>query len=147
MEVVRATLAQVEELASMDPFMSAAPTEEGPSLSVALSTTNHATSSSVSSQNAPTEESMEQDYTNDSLAPTNAQPVMTTQVIPSPSDAAIATNIATPSAPKARSSGSSDTANTVSECWADIMSNKWRPQKWMNRPSELPLELTSNIEG
>ncbi|KAG5351949.1 hypothetical protein C0989_004401 [Termitomyces sp. Mn162] len=81
-------------------------------------------SSSVSSQDAPTEESMELDYADNSLAPTNPQLAMTPQVIPSPSDAAIVTNIATPTAPEAGSSGSIDTANAVSECWADIMSNE-----------------------
>ncbi|KAG5333477.1 hypothetical protein C0989_005769 [Termitomyces sp. Mn162] len=72
-EVVRAALAQVEEPLSVDPPMSAAPTKEGPSLSVALATTNSAMSSGISFQDAPTEESMELDYTDASLAPTNPQ--------------------------------------------------------------------------
>ncbi|KAG5349044.1 hypothetical protein C0989_006418 [Termitomyces sp. Mn162] len=123
-EVVRAALVQAEEPFSMDPPMSAAPTEEGPSLSVALATTNPAMSSGASLQNAPTEESMELDYANDSLAPMNPQPVMTPQVILSLSDAAVAANVTTPTAPEARSSGSIDMANAVSECWADIVSNE-----------------------
>ncbi|KAG5353536.1 hypothetical protein J132_10169 [Termitomyces sp. J132] len=124
LEVVRAMLAQVEEPFSVDPPMSAAPTEEGPSSSVATATTDLATSSGVSSQDTHTEESMKLDYANDSVALTNLQPDVTPSVIPSPLDAVIATNVATPTAPEAGSSGSIDMANTVSECWADIMSNK-----------------------
>ncbi|KAG5353270.1 hypothetical protein C0989_008776 [Termitomyces sp. Mn162] len=147
LQVVRAALAQVEEPSSVDPPMSAAPTEKGPSLSVALATTDSAMSSSASSQNAPAEESMELDYTNNSLAPTNSQPVMTPQAVPSPSDAAIVINVATPTAPEVGSSGSIDMANTVSNCWVDIMSmRKQQPQRWMSRLGELPLEFTSNIE-
>ncbi|KNZ77541.1 hypothetical protein J132_05166 [Termitomyces sp. J132] len=98
-EVVRATLAQVEEPSSMDPPVSAAPTKEGLSLSVATAATNPATSSGASSQNAPTKESMELDYAK-SLVPTNPQPEATPPVILSPSDVAIATNVATPTAPE-----------------------------------------------
>ncbi|KAG5351360.1 hypothetical protein C0989_006876 [Termitomyces sp. Mn162] len=123
-KVVRAALAQAEEPFSMDPPASAAPTKEGPSLSVASATTNPATSSGASSQDAPTEESMKLDYTNNSSVLTNSQLATTPQVVSSSSDAAIATNIATLTAPEAGSSGSIDTANTVSECLADIVSNK-----------------------
>ncbi|KNZ71492.1 hypothetical protein J132_09585 [Termitomyces sp. J132] len=140
-EVVRAALAQAEEPSSVDSSMSAALTEEGPSLSVALATTNLAMSSSVSSQNAPAEESMELDYTNNFSAPTNPQIATTPQIDPSPSDAVVATNIATTTALEAGSSGSIDMANAVLEHGIDIMT-----QRWMNGPGELLLEFTSNIE-
>ncbi|KAG5340200.1 hypothetical protein C0989_002602 [Termitomyces sp. Mn162] len=81
-------------------------------------------SSAASSQDAPMEESMELDYANDSLALTNPYPETTPQVVLSPLDAAIATNVANLAIPEARLSGSSDTANAVLECWADIVSNK-----------------------
>ncbi|KAG5336744.1 hypothetical protein C0989_011967 [Termitomyces sp. Mn162] len=123
-EVVRAALVQVEEPSFVDPPASAAPTEEGCSLSVASATTNPATSSSVSSQDTPVEKSMELDYANDSLAPTNPQLSITPPVIPSPSDAAIVTNVATPTAPEAGSSGSIDMTNAVLEHWAHIISNE-----------------------
>ncbi|KAG5333927.1 hypothetical protein C0989_004638 [Termitomyces sp. Mn162] len=123
-EMVRASLAKVEEPFSVVPLLSAAPTEKGPSLSVVLATTNPAMSSIASSQDTPTDKSMELDYANDSLAPTNSHPATIPQVIPSPLDVTIATNIATLATFEAGSSGSNDMANTVSECWADIMSNK-----------------------
>ncbi|KAG5338969.1 hypothetical protein C0989_005468 [Termitomyces sp. Mn162] len=115
-EVVRAVLAQVEEPFFVDSSTNAAPTKEGPSLSVAMATTDCTTSSGASSQNAPTEESMELDYTDDSVVPTNPQPEVTPPVIPSPLDAAVTTNVATPAAPEAGSSGSIDMANTILEC-------------------------------
>ncbi|KAG5349115.1 hypothetical protein C0989_005810 [Termitomyces sp. Mn162] len=123
-EVVRAVLAQAEEPFSMDPPTSAAPTEEGPSLSAATAATDLATSSSAFSQNTPIEESMKLDYTNNSVVLINPQLEATTSVIPSPLDAVIATNVATLTAPEAGSSGSIDMANAVSECWMDIMSNE-----------------------
>ncbi|KAG5340733.1 hypothetical protein C0989_000512 [Termitomyces sp. Mn162] len=100
-DVVRASFAQAEEPFSMDPPTSAAPTEEGPSLSVAMAATNPATSSGASSQNTPTEESIELDYANHSVVPMTSQPDATPSVVPSPSDAAVVTNIATPAAPEA----------------------------------------------
>ncbi|KAG5718377.1 hypothetical protein E4T56_gene8308 [Termitomyces sp. T112] len=121
---IPASLAEAEELFSVVYPPSAAPTEEGPSSSVVLATTNPATSSSASSQDAPTEKSMELDYTNNSLAPTNLHPEMTPQVIPSPSKVAVVTNIATLAAPEAGSSGSINMANAVLECWADIVSSE-----------------------
>ncbi|KNZ72250.1 hypothetical protein J132_04041 [Termitomyces sp. J132] len=123
-EVMRASLAEVEEPSAVVPLPSAALTEEGPSLSMALATTDPTTSSIVSSQDAPTEEFMGLDYTNNSSAPTNPHPETTPQVIPSPSDMAVATNIATLAVPEAGPSGSSDMANAISEQWADIVSNK-----------------------
>ncbi|KAG5337150.1 hypothetical protein C0989_010507 [Termitomyces sp. Mn162] len=63
----------------------------------------------------PTEESMELDYANNSPAPMNLHPEMTPQVVSSPSDAAIATNIAILAIPEAGPSGSIDMANAVSE--------------------------------
>ncbi|KAG5334190.1 hypothetical protein C0989_004135 [Termitomyces sp. Mn162] len=122
-EVVKAVLVQAEEPFSMDPPTSAALIEEGPSLSVAIAATDPAMSSGASSQNTPAE-SMELDYANDSVASTNSQLEATPSVVPSPSDAAVATNIATPAAPKPGSGGSIDTALAVSECWADIVSNE-----------------------
>ncbi|KAG5342373.1 hypothetical protein C0989_002846 [Termitomyces sp. Mn162] len=121
---IPASLAEAEELFSVVYPPSAAPTEEGPSSSVVLATTNPATSSSASSQDAPTEKSIELDYTNNSLAPTNLHPEMTPQVIPSPSKVAVVTNIATLAAPEAGSSGSINMANAVLECWADIVSSE-----------------------
>ncbi|KAG5336293.1 hypothetical protein C0989_012266 [Termitomyces sp. Mn162] len=130
-------LAQAEELFSMDPPVSAAPTE-GPSLLVAAATIDLATSSGASLQNAPIEESMELDYADNSAALTNLQPEVTSLVVPSPLDAVVATNVATPITLEAGSSGSIDMANAVLECWVDIMSNeKAQPQKWMNWPGEL----------
>ncbi|KAG5327922.1 hypothetical protein C0989_010975, partial [Termitomyces sp. Mn162] len=73
---------------------------------------------------APLEESMELDYANNSLVPTNPSPEMAPQVIPSPSDTAVATNVAIPAVPKAGPSGSSDMANAVLEHWEGIMSNE-----------------------
>ncbi|KAG5349429.1 hypothetical protein C0989_003973 [Termitomyces sp. Mn162] len=115
-EVVRASLAEAAKPSSVVPPPSAAPTEERPSLSVASASTDPAASSIASSQDAPIEEFMELDYTDDSLAPTNVHPETTPQVVPSPSDAAIATNTATLAIPEAEPSSSSDMANAVSEC-------------------------------
>ncbi|KAG5337935.1 hypothetical protein C0989_008635 [Termitomyces sp. Mn162] len=123
-EVVRASLAEVEEPFPMVPPWGAAPTEEGPSLLVATATTDPATSSTASSKDAPTEESMKLDYANNSLVPTNPCPEMTSQVVPSPSDVTVVTNVATPAIPEAGPSGSSDIANAVLECWVDIVSNE-----------------------
>ncbi|KAG5337025.1 hypothetical protein C0989_011127 [Termitomyces sp. Mn162] len=116
--------AQVEEPFSVAPPPSAAPTKEGPSSSVALATTNLAASSIASSQDVPTEESMELDYADNFLVPTNPHPETTPQVVPSPLDMAIVNNIATPAIPEAGPSGSIDTANAVLEHWVDIMSNE-----------------------
>ncbi|KAG5332682.1 hypothetical protein C0989_006735 [Termitomyces sp. Mn162] len=75
-EAVRASLATTEEPLSVVPSANAAPTEEGPLLSVAATTTNPALSSGASSEDIPTEESMELDYANNSALPTDAQPAM-----------------------------------------------------------------------
>ncbi|KAG5337585.1 hypothetical protein C0989_009270 [Termitomyces sp. Mn162] len=126
-EVMRASQATAEEPSLAAPTMSAAPTEEVPlpSVAVALSTAAPPpSSSSMSSDDAPSEKSMELDYVNDSMMPIPIQPVMTPQVVPSSMEVAVATNIATPTTPEARTSGSSNMANTVLECWADIMSNE-----------------------
>ncbi|KAG5350150.1 hypothetical protein C0989_012482, partial [Termitomyces sp. Mn162] len=48
----------------------------------------------------------------------------TPQVAPSPMEAVVATNVTTPTAPEAGSSGPSDMANAVLEHWVDIMSNE-----------------------
>ncbi|KAG5719174.1 hypothetical protein E4T56_gene11829 [Termitomyces sp. T112] len=106
MDMVRAALVPPEELLFMAPPTSVALTEEG------------------LCYDAPSEESMELDYANNLAVRTSVQPVTSSPVVPSPSDAAVATNIATLAAPETVSNGSSDTANAVSECWADIMSNK-----------------------
>ncbi|KNZ77544.1 hypothetical protein J132_05169 [Termitomyces sp. J132] len=121
-ELVRASLATAEEPSSVAPFVSAAPTEEGPLLSVAATTINPALSSSVSSKDTPTEESMELNYVNNSALTMDAQPATTPQVIPSPIEAVVATDIATLTAPEA--GGSSDMANAVLEHWVDIVSSK-----------------------
>ncbi|KAG5349984.1 hypothetical protein C0989_000882 [Termitomyces sp. Mn162] len=121
---VRAVLALAEEPLLVASPISAAPTEEGPLLSMALATTNPATSSGVSSEDAPSEESMELDYIDNSALTMSVQPVTAPLVISSPTYAVVATNVATPIAPEAGSSGSSDTANAVLEHWVDIMSNK-----------------------
>ncbi|KAG5338613.1 hypothetical protein C0989_006812 [Termitomyces sp. Mn162] len=107
--------------------MSAAPTEEGLLLSVAvaLSTaTPPLSSSGASSDNAPLEKSMELDYVNDLAVPMPIQPATTPQVIHSSMEVAVATNVATPTTSEAGTSSSSDMANAISECWANIMSNK-----------------------
>ncbi|KAG5351551.1 hypothetical protein C0989_005992 [Termitomyces sp. Mn162] len=123
-EVVRASLAATEEPSSVAPSASDAPTEEGPLSSVAATTTNPALSSSVSSEDAPAEESMELDYVDNSALTINAQLAMTPQVVSSLTEVVVATNVTTPTAPEAGTSGSSDTANAVLEHWADIMSSK-----------------------
>ncbi|KAG5735440.1 hypothetical protein E4T56_gene12778 [Termitomyces sp. T112] len=107
-----------------DQQMCAAPTEEGPSLSVAAVTTNPALSSGASSEDTLSEESMELDYIDDSALTMIAQPAMTPQVVPSPTEVVVATNIATLTASEAGSSGFDDMANTVLEHWADIVRNK-----------------------
>ncbi|KAG5352026.1 hypothetical protein C0989_004169 [Termitomyces sp. Mn162] len=106
-----------------DSFCKCSP-EEGPSLLVAVTTTNPALSSSASSEDAPIEESMELDYAHNSALPTDAQSAMTPQVVPSLTEAVVATNIAIPTAPEAGNNGSSDTTNAVSEHWVDIMSSE-----------------------
>ncbi|KAG5720075.1 hypothetical protein E4T56_gene8749 [Termitomyces sp. T112] len=45
-------------------------------------------------------------------------------VIPSASEVVVATNIATPTAPEAGSSGSNNMAHAILEHWADIVSDK-----------------------
>ncbi|KNZ81572.1 hypothetical protein J132_11391 [Termitomyces sp. J132] len=124
---MRASQAATEEPSSAATTKSAAPTEEGPSLSVAVAKSTAATpllSSGTSSEHAPTEESMELDYVNDSALTTPVPPATTPQVVPSPMKVAVATNVATPTTPEAGTSGSSNTANTVSEHWVDIVSNE-----------------------
>ncbi|KAG5716508.1 hypothetical protein E4T56_gene16171 [Termitomyces sp. T112] len=121
---VRASLAAAEEPLWVATSASAAPTEEGPLSSVAATTTNSALSSGASLENAPAEESMEFNYVDDSALTMNAQPVTTPPVVPSPREVVVVTNITTPTAPEAGTSGSSDTANAVLECWADIVSSK-----------------------
>ncbi|KNZ79501.1 hypothetical protein J132_09569 [Termitomyces sp. J132] len=124
---MRASQATAEEPSSVAPTAGAAPTEEGPSLSVAVAKSTATTpplGSGVSLEHAPTEESMQLDYADNSALTTPVPPAMTPQVVPSPTEVAVVTNIATPTAPEAGTSGSSDTANAVSEHWADIVSNK-----------------------
>ncbi|KAG5730761.1 hypothetical protein E4T56_gene3490 [Termitomyces sp. T112] len=127
-EVMKASQAATEEPSSAATTKSAAPTEEGPSSSsVAVAKSTAATpllSSGASSEHAPTEESMELDYVNDSALTTPVPPATTPQVVPSPMEVAVATKVATPTTPEAGTSGSSNTANTVSEHWVDIVSNK-----------------------
>ncbi|KAG5317874.1 hypothetical protein C0989_000470, partial [Termitomyces sp. Mn162] len=62
-----------------------------------------------------------------------AQPATTPQVVPSHTEAVVATNIVIPTASEAGVSGSNDMANTVLECWADIMSNKEAEALKMNK--------------
>ncbi|KAG5716349.1 hypothetical protein E4T56_gene8683 [Termitomyces sp. T112] len=115
-----------EEPSSVAPSASAAPTEEGPLLSVAVATSTAAplpSSSGASSKDAPSEKSMELGYANDPMFPVPVQLVTTPQAVPSPTEVVVATTIATPTAPEAGANGSSDTANTVLEHWADIVSN------------------------
>ncbi|KAG5348982.1 hypothetical protein C0989_006726 [Termitomyces sp. Mn162] len=124
---MRASQAAIEQPSSVAPTTSAAPTKEGPSLLVAVAPSTAAPpplSSGASSDDSPPEKSMELDYANDSMVLTPIQLATTLQIVPSSMEVAVATNVATPTAPEARTSGSSDTANTVLECWADIMSNK-----------------------
>ncbi|KAG5329909.1 hypothetical protein C0989_009157 [Termitomyces sp. Mn162] len=68
--------------------------------------------------------SMKLDYIDESAAPTASNPEMTDLIVPSPLEAAVATNITTPVTPEARTSGSNDMTNVVSKCWANIMSSK-----------------------
>ncbi|KAG5353042.1 hypothetical protein C0989_010848 [Termitomyces sp. Mn162] len=119
-----ASQAAAEEPSSVAPPTSAAPTEEGPSLPVAIATSIPPLSSGASSEDAPTEESLELDYANDSALTTPVQLATTPQVVPSPMEVVVATNIATPTTPEAGSSGPSDMANAVLEHWVDIVSNK-----------------------
>ncbi|KAG5330269.1 hypothetical protein C0989_009033, partial [Termitomyces sp. Mn162] len=113
--------ATAQEPSSVAPPASAAPTEEGPSL---LATSIPLSSSSASSEDALSENSMDLNYADNSMLTTPVQLAMTPQVIPSPMEVVVATNIATLTASEAGSSGSSDMANAVLECWADIGSNK-----------------------
>ncbi|KAG5338854.1 hypothetical protein C0989_005824 [Termitomyces sp. Mn162] len=100
---------------SVAPSTSAAPTEEGPLSSVAAATSIPPSSSGVSLEDAPSEKSMELDYANNSTL---------TMLVLSPAEVVVATDVTTPTAPEAGSSGPSDTANAVLECWTDIVSNK-----------------------
>ncbi|KAG5352085.1 hypothetical protein C0989_003884 [Termitomyces sp. Mn162] len=119
-KVVNATV----EPSAMVSAVSAALTEARPLSLVAAATTNPESSSGASSEDAPLEESMELDYTDDSALTMPVQPVTTMPVIPSTLEVVVATNIATPTAPEAGSSGSNNTDNAVLEHWEDIMSNK-----------------------
>ncbi|KAG5352086.1 hypothetical protein C0989_003885 [Termitomyces sp. Mn162] len=101
-----------------------APTEAGMLLIVVEATSGPSANPVTSSEDVATEESMELDYVNEPYAPTNASPEMPDPVIPSPLDTSVATNIATPIAPKAGTSSSSDTTNVVLEHWANIVSSK-----------------------
>ncbi|KAG5342444.1 hypothetical protein C0989_001508 [Termitomyces sp. Mn162] len=116
--------------------MSAAPTEEGPLLSVAATTSISPLSSSASSENALSEKSMDLDYANNSALTMPVQPAMTPQVIPSPMEVVVATNVATPTAPEAGFSSPSDMANTVLEYWANIVSNKEAEASKMDKQAE-----------
>ncbi|KAG5334148.1 hypothetical protein C0989_004289 [Termitomyces sp. Mn162] len=125
--VVRASQATARKPSLVAPTTSAAPTEEGPLLSVAVATSTAnppPSSSGASSNDTPSEKSMELEYANNSMVPTTIQPATTPQVTPSAMEAAVATNVATPTAPEARTSGSRDIANAILEYWTDIMSNK-----------------------
>ncbi|KAG5352622.1 hypothetical protein C0989_001445 [Termitomyces sp. Mn162] len=119
-----ASQAAAKELSSVAPPISAAPTEEGPLLSVAAAISIPLSSSGVSSEDTLSEESMELDYADDSALTMPVQLAMTPQVVPSPTEAVVATNITTPTTPEAGSSGLSDMANAILEHWANIMSNK-----------------------
>ncbi|KAG5351117.1 hypothetical protein C0989_007892 [Termitomyces sp. Mn162] len=119
-----ASQAAAKKLSSVAPPTSAAPTEESSLLSMAVATSIPPLSSSASLEDTPIEESMELDYTNNSALTIPVQPAMTPQVVLSPTEAVVATNVTTSTAPKAESSHPSDMANAVLECWADIMSNK-----------------------
>ncbi|KAG5335748.1 hypothetical protein C0989_000471 [Termitomyces sp. Mn162] len=126
-EVMRASQATAEEPSSAAPTASAVPTEDGPlsSAAVAPSTaTPPSLSFGASSDDAPSEKSMELDYIDDSTVPMPIQPAMTLQVVPSFMEAAVATKVASPTTPEAGTSSSSKTANAVSEHWADIVSNE-----------------------
>ncbi|KAG5350374.1 hypothetical protein C0989_011314 [Termitomyces sp. Mn162] len=129
-------LVPAEEPLSVAPPTNAAPTEEEPLSSVALATTNPATSSGISSEDAPSEESMELDYINDSVLTTSIQPAMASLVVLSPTDTAVVTNVATPTASEAGSSGPSNTANAVLKCWADIVRNKEAAASKMDEQAE-----------
>ncbi|KAG5349900.1 hypothetical protein C0989_001354 [Termitomyces sp. Mn162] len=123
-EVVDATLAEAEEPSSSSPSTGAAPTEAG-SLSVVVGATSGPSANLVvSSKDVTTDEFMKLDYVNELYTPINANPELTDPIIPDPSDTSVATNIATPIASEAGTSGSSDTTNIVSEGWADIVSSK-----------------------
>ncbi|KAG5338034.1 hypothetical protein J132_09731 [Termitomyces sp. J132] len=108
----------------MAPPASAAPTEDGPLSSVVAATSTPPLSSGAFSEDAPTEKSMEFDYADNSTLTMPVQPAMTPQVVPSPIEVTVATNVATPTTPEAGTSGSSDMANAVLENWVDIKSNK-----------------------
>ncbi|KAG5339491.1 hypothetical protein C0989_004007 [Termitomyces sp. Mn162] len=117
-EVVRASQATIEESSSAAPTASAAPPEEGPSSSVAVAKSTATTllsSSGASLKHTLIEESMELDYADKFALTTLVLSAMTPQVFPSPMEAAVVTNVATPTTPEAGTSGSSDMANTVSE--------------------------------
>ncbi|KAG5334841.1 hypothetical protein C0989_002807 [Termitomyces sp. Mn162] len=128
-----------EEPSSVAPTASAAPPEEGPLLSVAVAKSTTATpplSSGASSEHAPIEVSMELDYANKSVLTTLVPPAMTPQIVPSPIEVAVVTNVVTPTASEAGTNGSSDMVNAVLEHWADIVSNKEAEASKMDEQAE-----------
>ncbi|KAG5338517.1 hypothetical protein C0989_007221 [Termitomyces sp. Mn162] len=108
----------------MPPPPSPSASAEEQAATVASASIGLAATSNVSFQDAPTVESMELDYTNGTLVPTELCLEMTSPVIPGPLEMTVVTNIATSIICEAETSSSSDTANAVSECLADIMNSK-----------------------
>ncbi|KAG5351829.1 hypothetical protein C0989_004776 [Termitomyces sp. Mn162] len=104
--------------------MGAAPTEAGPSSVVVGATSGSSANPVTSSEDVTTKKSMELDYVDEPYVPINASPETTDSIIPGPLNASVATNVTTLVAPEARTRGSSDATNIISECWADIVSSK-----------------------
>ncbi|KAG5352087.1 hypothetical protein C0989_003886 [Termitomyces sp. Mn162] len=122
--MVNTSLAAAEEPFSGSPQPSSAPTEAEPSLSTIVTSPSPSATPVMSSKDATIEESIKLNYINELSTLTTASPETSDLIILGSSDAAVATNITTSIAPEARTSGSSDMTNNVSECWADIMSNE-----------------------
>ncbi|KAG5335118.1 hypothetical protein C0989_002373 [Termitomyces sp. Mn162] len=108
----------------MAPPPSTPSSAEKQAATVASASTGLAATSNASSQDTPTKESMELDYTDRTSVPIQPHLETTSPVIPGPSETMVVTNIAIPIVPEAGTSSSSDMANAVSECWVDIMGSK-----------------------
>ncbi|KAG5726016.1 hypothetical protein E4T56_gene1655 [Termitomyces sp. T112] len=124
-----------------EPFSVAPPlrtttTKVGLVATVVSATPGPTATSGASSWDMPMEESMALDYVDEPSAPMEASPETTSPVVPGPSKATVATNIATSIVLKVGTSGSSDTANAVLECWVDIVSSKEAASLQMDEQAE-----------
>ncbi|KAG5733428.1 hypothetical protein E4T56_gene11747 [Termitomyces sp. T112] len=109
-----------------------APTEAGPSSTI-VGTTPSPSATLITSLEDTTTKEMELDYIMKSSSLTSISSETTNPVVPDLSDTTVAINIAATATAKAGTSGSSETTNVISKCWANIVSNKKASSSQMDK--------------